>query len=113
METYSEFQRVSRLGFDWYSSTGCQRRELCCGFGLNWPPMLFSISHFSSFFTNLLWPFQQCSMRFLGLCGLCAYNGMNLGQKMGYNPSALKMEDWILITIDKFPKIGQNLIFCA
>ena len=109
--TYSEFQMVSRSGFDCYSFTGYQAREQCCDFGLNWPPMLFLISHFSSLFFKVVWPFLQSFMRVLGLCGLCAYNGMNLGQNMGYNPSALKMEDWILITINKFPNIGQILFF--
>ena len=50
METYSALWAMKRLPFDWYSSTGCQGRELRFAFVLNLPPRLFWISHFSSFF---------------------------------------------------------------
>ena len=43
---------MKRPGVDWYSSTRCQGRELRFAFGLNSPPRLFLISHFSSFFSQ-------------------------------------------------------------
>ena len=111
--TYNAIQAMRRLDFDWYRFTGCQERELCQAFGLNHAPMLFFISHFSSFFTNLFWLFQQCIVRILGLPHLCAYNGMCLGQNWGHNPYALKVLRFDMITIDKLSIIASNLRFCA
>ena len=79
VETYSEFQRVSRLDFDWYSSTGCQGRGLRCDFALYRAPRWISEFKFPSFFPKLFWPFLQSFVRPLGLDLLCAYNRMCLG----------------------------------
>ena len=68
---YTAFQIASGLGFGCYSFRRLLARELRCDLGLNWPPMLFLISHFSSFFLKVVWPFLQSSMRVLGLACLC------------------------------------------
>ena len=98
---------MKRLGFDWYRFTGCQGRELRCDFGLNQAPMWISEFKFPSFFPQLFWPFLQSFVRVLVLCGLCAYNGMSLGQNLDQYPCALKMEYLILITITKLPYLHQ------
>ena len=71
MESYSVLEVMKGLVSDWSRFRRLLARGLHFAFGLNWPPRLFLISHFSSFFTKLVWLFLQGFLRVLGLACLC------------------------------------------
>ena len=77
VDTYSEFQAMRRLGFDWYHFRGFPARDQCPAFALNRALMLFFISHFFTLFPNFVWPFLQCFVHVLDVCGLYKYYRMN------------------------------------
>ena len=111
--TYSAMQVMKRTGFDCYSTTGCQGRELCSSFCLKVSLILLLISHFCKDFFNLLQPFQQFLGRALGLCGLCMYKAMILGQELGQYPCTFKVQDLILSPLLTFPNMSKSEILCT
>ena len=113
MRTYSAIGDVSGLDSDCFSSSGCQARRLCGDFALKAPPMWISISNFSRFFFS----FGLAVSAVLRSCSWCAWllwvYVIALGQELGFNPCALKILRYDLITIDKVSKTMPNPRFCS
>ena len=78
-DTYRAFGGRRTRDYDWYCFSEVQGSDWDLCLILKRPLSTISDPRFSSFFLKSFWPFLQCFMRPLGLCGLLAYNRMILG----------------------------------
>ena len=62
-------------------------------------------------FSILVWPFQGCLDRELGMQGLLMYVSMNLGHIMSLGSIAIKFLDFALTPLKDFPSLVQILNF--
>ena len=94
-DTYRAIGGRRTHDYDWYCFSEVQGSDWDLCLILKRPLSTISDPRFSSFFSKIVWPFLQSFLHPLGLAYLCEYNRMPLGQNMGHNPYALKMEYWI------------------